>query len=67
MDDLKSDRAEMLKSVRTIPDGEFNYEVTITAVKDGIEIEPLGLFISWDWIDQSRSVLASCDEETCSS
>ena len=57
---VNADRAaRVLKTVRTVCDGEYNYEVEIEAVEDGIELEPTGIFISWDWMERAKAVLAS--------
>ena len=57
---VNSDRAANdLKTVRTVCDGEYNYEIEIEAVEDGIELEPTGIFISWEWLERAKAVLAS--------
>jgi hypothetical protein len=45
------------RCVQTIPDGDYNFDVEIEAVQDGIEIGIGGLFISWEWIGRARAAL----------
>ena len=46
---MTSDRAERLKIVREIPDGDYNREVEIEATADGLRIDDY-IVIPWEWI-----------------
>lgn len=62
-----SDRAEELKLVREIPDGEFNRQVEVEATEDGLRIDDY-IVIPWDWIHRVSQILAtSCDPQKISS
>jgi len=52
----KADKAdERLHLTKCIPDGEYNRDVEIDAIDDGIEIDEY-IFISWEWLAKARRI-----------
>ncbi len=48
-----------LRFVGRISDGEYDREIEIEAIPDGLRIDDV-LIIPWEWIERARSLLVRC-------